>query len=66
MKKQEECRDPSLPHKNGSKVKKENKKKTNKEKNGGSEKKKEEEECHVPNLPPGIVLPMEWPYPDSF
>jgi hypothetical protein len=51
---------------NGSKVKKENKKKKiNKEKNGESEKKKEEE-CHVPNLPPGIVLPMEWPYPDSF
>jgi hypothetical protein len=66
MKKEEECRDPSSPHKNGSKVKKENKKKKiNKEKNGESEKKKEEE-CHVPNLPPGIVLPMEWPYPDSF
>jgi hypothetical protein len=53
---------------NGSKVKKENKKKKiNEKKNGESEKKeKEEEECHVPNLPPGIVLPMEWPYPDSF
>ncbi|GAU17502.1 hypothetical protein TSUD_340450 [Trifolium subterraneum] len=60
MKMKEECR----KNESEKKEKKKKWKKKNKKENGGSEKK--EEGCYVPNLPPGILLPMEWPYPDSF